>query len=143
MLSKALVPLVALVFCGLVAHRVWRSSQADFNGHAPKVLSLEAVQAERELYQTPGGKYTWADIEANGQPMPSQKFRGFVARHDLNPRSGELLCPVTRTKANPACQWIIGGRAYQFCCPPCIDEFVRLAKERPDEVKLPEDYVKP
>jgi hypothetical protein len=38
---------------------------------------------------------------------------------------------------------VIGGKEYQFCCPPCVDEYVRKAKEKPDEVKPPESYVQP
>ena len=58
-----------------------------------------------------------------------------------NPKPGDKICPITDTKANPKCTWIVGGKTYQFCCPPCIDEFVRLAKENPDKVKDPEEYV--
>jgi YHS domain-containing protein len=49
---------------------------------------------------------------------------------------------VTLTKANPKCAWIVGGKTYEFCCPPCVDEFVKTAKEQPAEIKEPEDYVK-
>jgi hypothetical protein len=96
---------------------------------------------ERELYLTPGGIYTAADIAANGNVTASEKFRGFRAKHDHNPQPGDRLCPITRTKANPDCAWIIAGQTYEFCCPPCIDEFVRLAKESPDAIAPPEAYV--
>ena len=46
------------------------------------------------------------------------------------------------TKANPKFTWIINGQAYQFCCPPCVDEFVQLAKEKPDEIAPAASYVK-
>jgi YHS domain-containing protein len=36
----------------------------------------------------------------------------------------------------------VGGKTYEFCCPPCVEEFVKLAKEQPEEVKEPADYVK-
>jgi TIGR03009 family protein len=36
---------------------------------------------------------------------------------------------------------VIGGKTYEFCCPPCIDEFVILAKEDPDRLLPPEAYV--
>ncbi len=98
--------------------------------------------AERELYLTPGGVYTQADIEANGNVTASEKFQGFMAAHDLNPKVGDKICPVTLTKANASCSWIVGGKTYEFCCPPCVDEFVTLAKTKPDEVKSPEEYVK-
>lgn len=97
---------------------------------------------ERELYLAPGGLYTQADIEANGKMTASQKFVGFQATHDLKPKVGDKICPVTLTKANPKCTWIVGGKSYEFCCPPCVDEFVTLAKAKPEEVKAPEQYVK-
>lgn len=99
-------------------------------------------KAERKLYLTPGGKYTEADIKANGNMTASKKFKGFKAEHDLKPKSGDKICPVTLTKANPKCTWVIGGKTYEFCCPPCVDEFVTLAKEKPEDIKNPEAYVK-
>lgn len=98
--------------------------------------------AERELYLKPGGLYTEADIEANGKVTASEKFRGFRAAHDLRPKSGDKICPVTLTKANAAVSWIVGGKSYEFCCPPCVDEFVALAKENPEDVREPGEYVK-
>lgn len=97
--------------------------------------------AARTLYLVPGGLYTAADIEANGLRTAAQAFAAFVPRHDLHPQVGDRICPITRTKANPACAWIIGGKSYQFCCPPCVDEFVKLAKEHPAEIQEPEAYV--
>ena len=47
-----------------------------------------ADDAERELYLTPGGIYTQADIEANGNLTASQKFKGFMAKHDMHPKPG-------------------------------------------------------
>ncbi len=38
------------------------------------------------------------------------------------------------TKANPVFSWVIGGKTFEFCCPPCVDEFVRMAKESPDDI---------
>ncbi len=97
--------------------------------------------AERSLYLTPGGHYTVADIDANGRVTASERYLGFHSAHDFDPQPGDRLCPITRTKANPACTWVIGGRTYQFCCPPCIDEFVRRAKERPGQLEPPEALV--
>jgi hypothetical protein len=127
---------VAALFIGLVAHRVWRASTLTAQMPAP----LGEAQ-ERELYITPGGAYTAADIETNGRQSASQKYRGFQARHDYKPQPGDRLCPVTRTKASANCTWIIAGQSYHFCCPPCIDEFVRLAKDRPEELLSPDAYV--
>jgi len=97
---------------------------------------------ERDLYLTPAGKYTENDVSANGSMTRSQKFKEFIASHDLHPKVGDIICPITLTKANPKCTWVIGGKSYQFCCPPCIDEFLVLAKEQPDKIREPEEYVK-
>lgn len=97
---------------------------------------------ERQLYLMPGGLYTQADIKANGNVTASQRFKGFKAKHDMKPKPGDKICPVTFTKANPQCSWIVGGKNYEFCCPPCVDEFVKLAKENPNDVKEPSAYIK-
>lgn len=97
---------------------------------------------ERELYLTPGGIYTSADITSNGNLTASERFVGFRAVHDFSPRPGDRLCPITRTKANEECAWVIAGRRYTFCCPPCIDEFLELAKSRPESVLPPQGYTK-
>lgn len=102
-----------------------------------------ADEEERELYLTPGGRYTEADIAANGHSTASVKFAGFRAAHDPHPSLGERICPITDTLANPSCSWIVGGKTYTFCCPPCVDEFVRQAKEAPESLLEPEDYVAP
>lgn len=104
--------------------------------------SLAVARDEENLFLTPGGKYTRMDIEANGSTTPSRKFQGFRANHDVRPKRGEKICPVTRTKANAGCTWVIDGGIYEFCCPPCIDEFVRRAKAQPEKIKAPEKYVK-
>lgn len=101
-----------------------------------------ADDAERELYLTAGGKYSLADIQANGNVTASEKFQGQKAAHDLKPKAGDKICPITLTKANPRFSWVIGGKTYEFCCPPCVDEFVALAKQKPDEILPPEEYRK-
>lgn len=98
-------------------------------------------EGERELYLTPGGKYTDRDIAANGGITASRKFAGFRATHDPDPKPGDRICPITETRANPACTWIVGGKTYEFCCPPCVDEFLRQAKERPGSIGDPDSYV--
>lgn len=111
--------------------------------HAEEEMPAKvADEEERELYLTPGGLYTAADIEANGNTTASLKFRGIKSSHNLTTKSGDRVCPVTKTKANPKFSWIIDGRSYEFCCPPCVDEFVRRAKENPAEVLAPEKYIK-
>jgi YHS domain-containing protein len=96
----------------------------------------------RDLFLTAKGLYTVADIAANGSTTAAEKYRGFHSTHDFNPKSGDPICPVTHTKANPQCTWIVGGKKYLFCCPPCIDEFVKLAREAPEKIKNPAEYVK-
>lgn len=108
----------------------------------PAMPAGAAEDEARELYLTPAGAYTAADVEANGRKTAAERYRGFRAEHDPNPKPGARVCPVTRTKADPRCTWVIGGRTYQFCCPPCIDETVRLARERPKELLPPEEYVR-
>jgi hypothetical protein len=105
----------------------------------PKVVTKE----EKELFLTPGGIYTAEDIKANGNQTASQKFAKFKPAHDRNPKPGEKICPITRTKANPACTWIVGGKTYTFCCPPCVSDFLKLAKEAPERIKEPAAYVQP
>ena len=72
----------------------------------------------------------------------SQKFRGIAPSHDLKPKSGDKICPITLTKANPKFTWVVGGKPYEFCCPPCVEEFVKQAKEQPEEIKDPGDFIK-
>lgn len=110
--------------------------------HGPEMPAKVVDAEEGDLYLVPGGKYSAADISANGRQTASAKFHGFRAEHDFMPEPGNRICPVTRTKANPKCSWIIGGQEYWFCCPPCVDEFVRLAKEQPAEVRDAADYVR-
>ena len=132
---------IAALFVGLVAHRVWRYAQTSASSSSRDMPALVGEAEARKLHLAPAGKYTLADIEANDRQVSSEKYRSFQTRHDFDPQPGDRLCPITRTRANPECRWTIGGREYEFCCPPCIDEFVRLAKERPEEILPPEAYV--
>lgn len=121
--------------------------RAAFNytagNHLAPMPAAVTGDEEQALYFEPAGKYTSADIAANGRQSASQKYAGFQARHDANPEPGTLICPISQTKANPECTWVIDGQLYQFCCPPCIDEFVRLAKEDPAQLRPASDYVQP
>ena len=111
--------------------------QQHDNGMPAAVTGTE----EQKLYFTPGGKYTQADIDANGKLSAGAKFRGFMSKHDMSPNPGDIICPVTFTKANPKIEWQVDGKKYLFCCPPCVDEFVRMAKEEPDSLKPPVDFI--
>ncbi len=132
---------ILVLFAALVTQRVWR--YATFDANRREMPPALADDEERALFLSPQGKYTLADIAANGNVLPSEKFRGFRAQHDLQPLPGDQLCPITRTKANKDCQWIVAGETYEFCCPPCIAEFVRQAKEQPELVYPVDSYVEP
>jgi YHS domain-containing protein len=60
----------------------------------------------------------------------------------MNPEKGARLCPISGTEANPKFAWVIGGKRYAFCCPPCVEEFLRQAKTKPQSIQAPEKYVK-
>jgi hypothetical protein len=111
-------------------------------GVAAETELVAWAEEESNLYRQVRGKYTAADIQANGEQSASQKFAVFAADHDRKSRAGERVCPVTRLAANPACSWTVDGQVYEFCCPPCVDEFVKTAKEQPGELKPPGTYVK-
>jgi YHS domain-containing protein len=81
-------------------------------------------------------------VAANGNLTASQKFKGIKSAHDMNPKPGERTCPISGTKANPSFTWIVDGKPYLFCCPPCVDEFVKGAKASDDPLPDPESYVK-
>jgi hypothetical protein len=98
-------------------------------------------QAERDLYLTPGGIYSAEDIVANGNTVPSLRFKSMQWAHDDNLQAGDKVCPVTNNKADPQCSWVVNGKAYSFCCPPCLDKFVGWAKKNPEKIKEPEAYV--
>ena len=113
--------------------------------HAPVKSAKKTVAKPdplRTLFLTPGGRYTKADIKANGRKTVAQKYPGFMAEHDTMPKPGERICPITNTKANPKLTWVLGGKAYQFCCPPCVAEFVKKAKTDPKAIRDPSAYVK-
>ena len=109
--------------------------------HAEEMPDSRTAEEERTLYLTPGGKYTEADIKANGSVTATEKFNGIKSSHDAKPKPGDRICPISMTKANPKFTWTINGKSYQFCCPPCVDEFVKTAKERPEELKDPDTYI--
>jgi hypothetical protein len=97
---------------------------------------------ETKVFLTPGGIYTQADIEKNGNTIPALKFKGVFWSHDDNLSVGDKVCPVTANKADPQCYWWVNEQKYEFCCPPCLEKFVKWAKDSPEKVKDAGAYVK-
>lgn len=138
--GKAVEVTVPSIRVGGERFRIGFKSKSEGDGHGMPTKVADA--AETKLYLTPGGKYSEADIKANGNMTASEKFKGLKAEHDLKPKTGEKICPITLTKANAVFSWVVGGKTYEFCCPPCVDEFVALAKEKPESIEEPEQYRK-
>ena len=138
MAGKKLEVTIPAIRIGNERFRIAFKSTTEAGDHG--LPSKVANEDEKKLYLTPGGKYTEADIKANGNVTASQKFKGLKATHDLMPKTGDAICPITLTLASPKFSWVIDGKTYEFCCPPCVDEFVTLAKEKPGELKPPEAY---
>ncbi|MFO0809222.1 MAG: hypothetical protein U0746_11395 [Gemmataceae bacterium] len=109
--------------------------------HHGMPAGVGGTPAEKELFLNPGGIYTVSDIRANGDTVPSVKYRGISWPHEDDLKPGDKVCPVTANKADSRCQWIVNGQNYQFCCTPCLDKFVKWAKESPEKVKEPGAYI--
>ncbi|WP_020471832.1 hypothetical protein [Zavarzinella formosa] len=117
-----------------------KSSHGD---HHDKAMPAKiATEEQRTLFQTPGGLYTEADIAENKNAIPAVKYFGMKSEHTAEAKSGEKICPISETKANPKFTWVVGGSTYEFCCVPCIEEFVSKAKNTPGEIKPPDAYRK-
>ena len=114
----------------------WQSALSA-DEHAARV-----ADEQRRLYLTAGGRYTGADVRAAGGKTAVERYRGFRVRRLVRALPGDRVCPVTRMKADDGITWTVGGGEYRFCCPVCIDDFVLKARERPDEIKAPGEYVK-
>lgn len=100
------------------------------------------IDQQEKFFRMPGGKYTEADVRANEDRSAFEKYRSFQPKHDLKPRFGDRLCPVTNTKATLDCTWVVAGATYAFCCPPCVEEFIKWAKQRPEVIQPPATYLK-
>jgi hypothetical protein len=90
----------------------------------------------RELYLKPGGIYTEADIKANGNTTPVEKFAGKIFKHSKDVKPGDKICPITDQKANAECAWIVNGQRYEFCCQPCVDDFIVMAHDDEEKLKI-------
>ncbi len=126
---------------GTERFRIAFSNEKAAHDADPKPTGADSDEA-RKLYLTPGGKYTAADIQANGNTVPGVKFKGIKSDHNAKTKAGDKICPISMSKSNPKFTWVVGGKSYEFCCLPCIDEFVQNAKDKPDEIKDPSEYIK-
>lgn len=122
--------------------RLGFQSGQESHGDSTEMPDKISDDAEKELYLVAAGRYTAADIAANGNVTASQKFKGIKSAHDMNPKQGDRICPITETKANPKFTWFVDGKPYEFCCPPCVDEFVKMAKAATEPLPEPESFVK-
>jgi hypothetical protein len=96
---------------------------------------------EQDLFLVPSGKYTEADILANGRQTPEQKYKS-LSSVQAQPEAGDKLCPISNAKVHPVCTWVINGKTYSFCSASCIAELVTIAKRTPNLLKEPEAYIK-
>lgn len=115
----------------------------EVQAHTQTTMPVKmTTEAEAKLFLSPGGLYSADDIVANGKTIPAVKYNGIRPAHDSHPKPGQKICPISETVSNPKFSWVIGGKTYEFCCIPCIEEFVATAKEKPNEIKDPSAYVK-
>ncbi|MCI0705302.1 MAG: hypothetical protein L0241_29940, partial [Planctomycetia bacterium] len=136
-------------FAGTISGKVaGKPYSGDFaekahDGHGPASPGApKPTDREIALFMTPGGIYTQEDIQKNGNTVPAVKFYGISWSHEDNPKVGDKLCPVTVNKTDEKCAWWVNGKRYEFCCPPCLEKFVKMAKDSPEKVKDPDEYVK-
>jgi len=133
---------VAVISVSLLSGAHAQGTASNPAGKKQAAKTPKARDAQSVLFLTPGGLYTNADIKANGRKTVAQKYPDFMAQHDAKPKPGDRVCPITDTKANPKLTWVVGGKTYPFCCPPCVVEFVKKAKTDPKSIKNPDAYIK-
>ncbi len=120
--------------------RVGFKSAAE--AHADSMPAKATSDEEQRLFLTAGGLYTESDVAANGRTTAAAKFKAVTIKHDAKPILGDKICPISMTKANPQIAWTIGGQKYEFCCPPCVEEFVRNAKTTKAPIQPAAEFVK-
>ncbi|MCE9558177.1 MAG: hypothetical protein K8R88_04435 [Armatimonadetes bacterium] len=114
----------------------------DEGGHGSTEMPAKLdSDVAASVFSSPSGQYTKADIALNGIQTPEEKFKAIRSSHDMHPKPGSAICPITSTKANPAFSWWVGGKKYIFCCPPCIEEWVVKAKASKVPFAPPESFI--
>jgi hypothetical protein len=105
-------------------------------------VDYKAPKKSASLYLTPGGIYSAADIKANGDTTPDIKYKDVRFKHSHDPlRPGDKVCPITSKHANSECAWIVDGQRYEFCCKPCIDDFIEWAHHDTAKIRKANLYV--
>ena len=69
------------------------------------------------------------------------RVRGMAGVYEMSNADRDKICPVTKNKAEAECAWVVQGQRYEFCCPPCLDKFMRWAHNEPEKVKNANEYV--
>jgi hypothetical protein len=116
------------------------AAKVDGKPYSNPVTYAAPKKKTSQLYLTPGGIYTQADIEKNGNTTPAIKFKGIEWKHE-DKQPGDKVCPITNNKAEANCAWIVQGQRYEFCCTPCLDKFIRWAHDEPAKIKNADEYI--
>jgi YHS domain-containing protein len=101
----------------------------------------DADAKARQLFATPGGAYTKADIERNGSTPPSERFDKVEFLYSMKAHEGDPIDPILGTKTAGAFNWSIGGKTYHFASIASLEEFVMRAKKDPSSILPPSHYV--
>ena len=118
------------------------SGKVDGKPYSGDVEYKAPQKKTSQLYLTPGGIYTQADIDKNGNTTPDEKFKGKRFKHsDAALKPGDKICPITDKRANAECSWIVDGQSYEFCCRPCLDDFIERAHYDAGKIKKADKYV--
>ena len=99
--------------------------------------------ADADLFSKPGGIYTAADIKANGNMTPAEKFKDKKLTHKVKPRPNQATKSVQSpaTRQTPKCYWTVQGSEVRICCLPCVKAFVGLRNDEQAKVKNANEYV--
>lgn len=121
--------------------KVYVGGKVDGEIYGDSVTYKAPKKSSSSLYLTPGGIYTAADVKANGNTTPDEKYKGKIFSHRKDLKPGDKICPVTDKKANAECAWIVQGQRYEFCCQPCLNDFIDWAHHDTKQIKDADKYV--
>ncbi len=78
------------------------------------------MMLNKTLYLTPGGRYTEADIVANGKMTASQKFKGMKSTMIKNPRLAIVFARFLALKRIPTLFGSSTEIRTNSAGPPCV-----------------------